>query len=176
MNKALIVIDMQNDFITGSLKNENADWPAVIDFINEKIDEFHKIENGAVIFTRDTHFKNYLDTQEGKNLPVEHCLMGTEGWNVTSELHALETDTFIDKKQFGYENWGRYLKNIDEVFIVGTVTEICVISNSLAIKTLCPNVKVHILEKGCVGLTKENHDAAMKVMASCQCDIIKDAE
>lgn len=174
MNKALIVVDMQNDFITGSLKNENADWPAAIDFINKKIDEFHEMEDGGVIFTRDTHFKNYLDTQEGKNLPVEHCLMGTEGWEITDALHVNESDAVIDKNQFGYENWRQYLRDVDEVFIVGTVSEICVVSNALAIKAAAPNVVVHILEKGCVGLTEENHDAAMKVMASCQCDIIKD--
>lgn len=168
--KHFIVIDLQNDFVTGTLANPAA--AATIPFIKEKLLEARK--NGDnIIFTRDTHAENYMETMEGKYLPVKHCVKGTEGWEIVPELAELiDDDTLIiDKGNFGYTGWDEYIKPGDEVTICGTVSEICVVSNALAIKAL-GEVDVTVLEKGCSGLPGEGHAAAMKVMASCQCQII----
>ncbi len=169
MNK-LIVIDMQNDFVTGSLANKDAE--GIIPFIKEKIDEFQK--NGAqVIFTRDTHNQNYLSTNEGKHLPVEHCIKGTKGWEIVPELNSTPNAIVIDKVHFGYPTglWNHYIEPGDHVFMVGTCTDICVVSNALAIKGI-EGVEVTIYANGCAGLTKEKHMCALNVMESCQCEII----
>ena len=167
--KHFIVIDMQNDFVTGTLANAAA--AATIPYIKEKLIEARK--NGDnIIFTRDTHAENYMETMEGKYLPVKHCVKGTEGWEIVPELAELiDDDTLIiDKANFGYTAWDEYIKSGDEVTICGTVSEICVCSNALTIKAI-GEVDVTVLEKGCSGLPGEGHTAAMKVMASCQCKI-----
>lgn len=167
--KHFIVIDLQNDFVTGTLANPAA--AATIPYVKEKLIEARK--NGDnIIFTRDTHAENYMETMEGKYLPVKHCVKGTEGWEIVPELAELiDDDTLIiDKANFGYTAWDEYIKSGDEVTICGTVSEICVVSNALAIKAI-GEVDVTVLEKGCSGLPGEGHAAAMKVMASCQCKI-----
>lgn len=167
--KHFIIIDLQNDFVTGTLANPAA--AATIPYIKEKLIEAKK--NGDnIIFTRDTHAENYMETMEGKYLPVKHCVKGTEGWEIVPELAELiDDDTLIiDKPNFGYTAWDEYIKSGDEVTICGTVSEICVCSNALAIKAI-GEVDVTVLENGCSGLPGEGHKAAMKVMASCQCKI-----
>ena len=132
------------------------------------------INNGEeIIFTRDTHYSNYLDTQEGKNLPVEHCINGTVGWNV---LEGLETPNchYVDKNTFGWDQWKETLGkfNFDEVELIGVCTDICVVSNALLIKALFPETKITVDASCCAGVTPEKHKAALEVMKSCQINVI----
>ena len=167
--KHFIVIDMQNDFCTGALANKDA--VAIIPRIKEELQKA-RAEGSNIIFTRDTHGENYLETSEGKHLPVPHCVKDTKGWEVVSELmEETDKDTlFIDKLHFGYSSWAEFIKEGDEVTICGTVTSICVISNALAIKAI-EGVEVTVIADCCAGLTKEDHEAALKVMECCQCNI-----
>lgn len=167
--KHFIVIDMQNDFCTGALANKDA--VAIIPRIKAEL-QAAKAEKANIIFTRDTHGEDYLETGEGKHLPVKHCLQNTKGWEIVPELME-ETDEntlFIDKTHFGFDNWKEYIKEGDEVTICGTVSEICVCSNALAIKEI-EGVEVTVIADCCAGLTKEGHEAALKVMECCQCNI-----
>ena len=167
--KHFIVIDMQNDFCTGALANKDA--VAIIPRIKEELQKA-RAEGSNIIFTRDTHNENYLETGEGKHLPVPHCVKDTEGWQIVPELME-ETDEntlFIDKTHFGFDNWAEFIKEDDEVAICGTVTSICVISNALAIKAI-EGVEVTVIADCCAGLSKESHEAALKVMECCQCNI-----
>lgn len=167
--KHFVVVDMQNDFCTGALKNDAA--VAIIPRIKAEI-QAAKAEEANIIFTRDTHAENYMETGEGKHLPVKHCVKDTEGWQVVPELME-ETDEktlFIDKTHFGFDNWSKYIKEGDEVTICGTVTSICVASNALALKMI-EGVEVTVIADCCAGLTKEDHEAALKVMECCQCNI-----
>lgn len=167
--KHFIVIDMQNDFCTGALANKDA--VTIIPRIKAEL-QAAKAEKANIIFTRDTHSENYLETGEGKHLPVKHCVKDTEGWQVVPELmEETDEDTlFIDKLHFGYDGWEEFIKEGDEVVICGTCTDICVVSNSLAIKAI-ENVEVTVIADCCAGLTKESHEAALKVMECCQCNI-----
>ena len=167
--KHFIVIDMQNDFCTGALANEDA--VAIIPRIKAEL-QAAKAEKANIIFTRDTHSEDYLETGEGKHLPVKHCIQNTKGWEIVPELmEETDEDTlFIDKLHFGYDNWAEFIKEGDEVVICGTCTDICVVSNSLAIKAI-ENVEVTVIADCCAGLTKESHEAALKVMECCQCNI-----
>lgn len=167
--KHFVVIDMQNDFCTGALKNDAA--VAIIPRIKAEL-QAAKAEGANIIFTRDTHADNYMETGEGKHLPVKHCVKDTDGWQVVPELME-ETDEntlFIDKTHFGFDNWAEYVKEGDEVVMVGTCTDICVVSNALALKAI-ENVEVTVIADCCAGLTKEKHDAALDIMESCQCSI-----
>lgn len=167
--KHFIVIDMQNDFCTGALANKDA--VAIIPRIKAEL-QAAKAEKANIIFTRDSHSEDYLKTGEGKHLPVKHCVKDTEGWQIVSELmEETDEDTlFIDKLHFGYDGWEEFIKEGDEVVICGTCTDICVVSNSLAIKAI-ENVEVTVIADCCAGLTKESHEAALKVMECCQCNI-----
>ena len=165
--KTLIVIDMQNDFVTGSLANPAAE--AIIPFIKAEC-ESGKYDN--IIFTQDTHDAHYLYTQEGKNLPVAHCIYKTDGWEIVPELRDF-ADTTLEKFTFGNTRWPSMLGN-GEVFIVGTCTDICVISNALIFKAYFPEARITVLAKGCAGLTPEKHAAALEVMKSCQINVVED--
>ncbi len=167
--KHFIVIDMQNDFCTGALANKDA--VAIIPRIKAEL-QAAKAEKANIIFTRDSHSEDYLETSEGKHLPVKHCVKDTKGWQVVPELmEETDEDTlFIDKLHFGYSGWEEFIKEGDEVVICGTCTDICVVSNSLAIKAI-ENVEVTVIADCCAGLTKESHEAALKVMECCQCNI-----
>ena len=163
--KTLIVIDMQNDFINGSLGTAEAE--AIVGRVKQKIEESRK--NGdRVIFTRDTHHENYLDTNEGKHLPVVHCIEGTPGWAIRDEL-MFEGAEIIDKPSFGYTGWKDY--NFDEVELIGLCTDICVVSNALIIKALFPEIKVSVDPECCAGVTPASHDAALQTMKMCQIEI-----
>lgn len=168
--KHFVVVDMQNDFCTGALANKDA--VEVIPRIKAEL-QAAKAEKANIIFTRDTHSENYLETGEGKYLPVKHCVKDTEGWQVVPELmeEADENTLFIDKTHFGFDNWAEYVKEGDEVTICGTCTDICVVSNSLALKAI-EGVEVNVIADCCAGLTKETHEAALNVMKCCQCNII----
>ena len=132
--------------------------------------------DGEVIFTRDTHFDNYMETQEGRNLPVPHCIKGTEGWQIDKKLEALRTDEMkvFDKPTFGSVELAAYLKEnkeVEQVTIVGLWTDICVISNALLIKANLPEVEITVLEKCCAGVTPQSHKNALEAMKMCQIKI-----
>lgn len=167
--KHFIVIDMQNDFCTGALANKDA--VAIIPRIKAEL-QAAKAEKANIIFTRDTHGEDYLETGEGKHLPVKHCHQNKEGWEIVPELmEETDEDTlFIDKLHFGYDGWEEFIKEGDEVVICGTCTDICVVSNALALKAI-ENVEVTVIADCCAGLSKESHEAALKVMECCQCNI-----
>lgn len=170
MAKFFIVIDMQNDFITGSLANPAA--AKTIPFIKEQIQQY-KEKGYQVIFTRDSHSEDYLETGEGKHLPVKHCIMYTKGWEIVPELME-ETDEntlFIDKLHFGYDDWAEFIKEGDEVVMCGTVGSICVAANVSMLKAI-ENVEVTVLKDGVSDLSDEMKDAALKVMAAQQAKII----
>ena len=164
--KTLLVIDMQNDFIDGSLGTKEA--VAIVDKVKAKIEEY-RANGDRVIFTRDTHHENYMDTNEGKHLPVVHCIEGTEGWQIREGL-AFDGAEIIDKPSFGYTNWKTYA--FEEVEIIGLCTDICVVSNALIIKALFPEIRVCVDPACCAGVTPESHEAAIKTMQMCQVEIL----
>ena len=166
MKKTLIVIDMQKDFIDGALGTKEA--VAIVENVKKKIAEYQ--ENGdEIIFTRDTHQKDYLNTNEGRYLPVEHCIEGTEGWQIQQGLEVPEA-IYINKPTFGYLNWKEY--NLEEVEIIGLCTDICVVSNALLIKATYPEIKVTVDASCCAGVTPESHTAALTTMKMCQVEVI----
>ncbi|MCL2369765.1 MAG: cysteine hydrolase [Firmicutes bacterium] len=163
----LIVVDMQEDFVRGSLANEVA--VGIINNVKKVIDT-HK---GNIIFTLDTHDKNYLETQEGHKLPIAHTIKGTDGHKIIAELSGYLSKpdvSTLEKKCFGYYDWN--LANPIQVTIVGTVTEICVVSNAMILKAKYPEVPIRVVANACAGLSPENHKAALAVMTSCQIEII----
>lgn len=170
MKNVLVVVDMQKDFIDGALGTKEA--VAIVDNVAEAIRSF----DGEVIFTRDTHFDNYMETQEGRNLPVPHCIKGTEGWQIDKKLESLRTDDMkvFDKLTFGSVELAAYLKEkkeIEQVTLVGLCTDICVISNALLIKANLPEVEITVLEKCCAGVTPQSHKNAIEAMKMCQIKI-----
>ena len=168
MRDLLIVVDMQNDFIDGALGTKEA--VSIVPNVKKKIEEFL----GDVIFTRDTHFDNYLETQEGKNLPVKHCIKDTEGWQIRSELDALRKAEAIDKVTFGSSELGEKLLELDKeekintITVIGLCTDICVISNAMIAKAFLPEVPIIVDAKCCAGVSVETHENALKAMEVCQ--------
>lgn len=165
--KVLCVIDMQNDFIDGALGTAEAQ--AIVPHVAEKIAQAR--QNGdKVIFTRDTHTENYLNTQEGKNLPVVHCVKGTPGWEISPAL-AVNGDVVIDKPTFGSfalcETIAA-LPDVESVELVGLCTDICVISNAMLIKARMPEMPVGVDGSCCAGVTPASHENALNAMKMCQ--------
>ncbi|MEG2039195.1 MAG: isochorismatase family cysteine hydrolase [Oscillospiraceae bacterium] len=168
--KTLIVIDMQNDFIDGSLGTPEAQ--IIVPKVKNKIDEYIK-NNDKVIFTRDTHFEEYLNTQEGKNLPIKHCIKGTNGWNITSKFDSIEDKcTVIDKLTFGSSELPAFIDKTDEIEMVGLCTDICVISNAMILKAFFPEIKISVVSSCCAGVTPKTHENALVAMKMCQINII----
>ncbi|MBQ7323416.1 MAG: cysteine hydrolase [Clostridia bacterium] len=168
MKKALVIIDMQNDFVDGALANPMAQ--AIV----TPIAEYMKAFDGDLIATRDTHAETYLASSEGKYLPVVHCVHGTHGWEIVPEIMQVLTEQngkLIDKPTFGNLNW-ECLQGYDEVTLVGTCTDICVVSNALILKAQYPDMVVKVKGDLCAGTTKENHESALAVMACCQVERI----
>ena len=169
--KYLIVVDMQNDFIDGALGSEEA--VKIVPYVKSLIENF----DGQVLFTRDTHYENYMDTQEGKNLPVPHCIRGTKGWEIRSELMALCKEEPINKVTFGSVELGPILKEaneqkpIESITFIGLCTDICVISNVMIAKAFLPEVKVKVDAACCAGVTPESHKNALEAMKMCQVEI-----
>lgn len=178
MQRILLVIDMQNDFISGSLGTPEA--VSIVSKVVEKIRDY-KAKNDLVIYTRDTHFENYLDTQEGKNLPVVHCVKATWGWELEDQIKALVTDEdpIYDKETFGSLALGEALREIMNreedlvIEMVGLCTDICVVSNAMIIKANCPEVKMIVDATCCAGVTPQSHQAALETMRMCQISIIE---
>ena len=171
--KTLIVVDMQNDFIDGSLANPAA--AAIVKPMAEYIKNF----DGQIIFTRDTHYPNYMETQEGRNLPVMHCQYGSEGWDIQDDLFEAVRQkrtewSVVDKNSFGdtYELEDEIDAYADEIYLCGTCTDICVISVALNLKARYPEIKMYCIADLCAGLTPEKHAAALEVMKSCQIEVI----
>ena len=169
--KYLIVVDMQNDFINGALGTPEAQ--AIVDKVIAKVCDF----DGTVIFTQDTHQKNYLHTQEGELLPIEHCIQDTPGWHLQSKLEKLcdtRSLSVIEKPTFGsvrlaqtlaHENENDPIKSIE---LIGLCTDICVVSNALMLKAFMPEVPILVDAQCCAGTTPQAHEAALATMTSCQ--------
>ena len=168
MQDILIVVDMQNDFIDGALGTAEA--VAIVPKVVEKVSGF----KGTVIFTRDTHDENYMQTQEGRNLPVPHCIKGSRGWEVCPALEPLRTGLTIDKPTFGSAELGRLLLELDakepvgSITLVGLCTDICVISNAMIAKAFLPEVPVTVDAACCAGVTPESHRNSLSAMKMCQ--------
>lgn len=168
MQDILIVVDMQNDFIDGALGTAEA--VAIVPKVTEKVKSF----KGTVIFTRDTHGENYMQTQEGRNLPVPHCIKGSHGWEVCPALDPLRTGLAIDKPTFGSAELGRLILELDakepvgSITLVGLCTDICVISNAMIAKAFLPEVPVTVDAACCAGVTPESHCNALNAMKMCQ--------
>ena len=169
--KLLIVIDMQNDFIDGSLGTKEA--VAIVPKVAEKIISARK--NGEmVVFTRDTHQSCYLETQEGKNLPVEHCIEGTEGWQISSRLEVGDSRIF-DKPSFGSMELADFvagISDLESIELVGLCTGICVISNAFILKAKLPEVPVIVDSSCCACVTPDSHQTALNAMKLCQVKVI----
>lgn len=173
MRSFLIVVDMQNDFISGTLGTAEA--VAIISAAAKKIKDF----DGEVLFTRDTHSDNYANTQEGKNLPVLHCIKDTWGWQIHPELAPLEKDAvIINKHAFGSAELFELLKRenerdaIGQITLIGLCTDVCVISNAIGIKAFLPETKITVDSSCCAGVTPKNHKTALEAMKACQIEIL----
>ena len=164
--KTLVVVDMQNDFIDMALGTKEA--VAIVPNVKKKIEQY-QANGDEIIFTRDTHQADYLQTNEGKHLPVEHCIQGTDGWQIPQDLQV-ENAIYIDKPSFGYMKWDEY--DLEEVEIVGLCTDICVVSNALIIKASYPEIKVTVDASCCAGVTPGSHEAALTTMKMCQVEVI----
>ena len=175
MNEVLIVVDMQNDFIDGSLGTKEAE--AIVEHVVEAIDRFE----GSVIATRDTHPESYLSSREGRFLPVEHCIKDSDGWQIRKEVEeALKKKDalIIDKPTFGSEKLVEVLKEMDQKQPIGTVTllglctDICVVSNALLVEAAFPETDIKVLKDCCAGVTPDSHEAALTTMKMCQIEVL----
>lgn len=167
MKKTLIVVDMQNDFIDMALGTKEA--VAIVPKVQEKIRAY--AQNGdEIIYTRDTHGEDYLNTPEGRKLPVPHCLRGTKGWEIREGLY-IPGCKIIDKPNFGWPHWAE--EKLEEVELIGLCTDICVVSNALLIKAAFPDAAVKVDARCCAGVTPESHEAALLTMQMCQIDVQK---
>lgn len=183
--KIIVVVDMQNDFITGSLGS-----PEAVEVKDKMIRYLREqdYDNTKVIFTIDTHHEDYLESYEGKKLPIPHCIIGTEGWEINEEL--CDSVPFDSKETQFKQTFGSldltetvmdtilnaYLESntenfLDEIEIIGVCTDICVVSNALILRAYYPNTKIKVISELCAGTSKEAHNAALTVMNSCQIDI-----
>lgn len=168
MKKILVVVDMQNDFIDGALGTAEA--VGIVPAVAEKIKSF----DGEVVFTRDTHYENYLETQEGRNLPVVHCVKDSFGWQIREGLEELRSGVKFDKPTFGSVELGKYLaeintsEGIESVTLIGLCTDICVISNAMLVKAFMPEVPVIVDAACCAGVSPATHLNALEAMKVCQ--------
>ncbi len=170
MKTAIVVIDMQNDFVTGSLGTREAAevLPRIRDFLAENAASSSPAD---VFFTQDTHPENYLETQEGRRLPVPHCIRGSRGWDICEELKPFASaDRTIQKPTFGSLELGSRLKTYDRIIFTGVCTDICVISNALIAKAAAPETSIEVKPELCAGTTPENHENALKALRICQID------
>ena len=169
MRKILVVIDMQNDFIDGALGTPEA--VSIVENVKAKIREYEKQD---IFVTMDTHTPDYLNTQEGKNLPVVHCIRGTEGWQLRSDIaELLDGATIYEKPTFGSVKLAKDIAGLAEeqdieIELIGLCTDICVVSNALLLKAFMPEVRISVDPACCAGVTPESHEAALKTMQMCQ--------
>lgn len=173
--KVLIVVDVQNDFVTGALGTPEAQ--AIIPNIKNKISEYRS-RGYYIIFTQDTHYPDYLSTNEGRHLPVPHCIINTKGHDIVDGLlndEDVNNHNIISKETFGYSHW-KYLEKINPntIEIIGLCTDICVISNALILKARFPDINIMVDASCCAGVTPKTHKAAIEVMKMCQIEIINE--
>lgn len=174
MRKILVVVDMQNDFIDGSLGTKEAQQ--IVEPVIHKIKEY---DSANIYATRDTHGADYLSTQEGKNLPVEHCIKGTPGWEIRAEIaQSLDGAVIVDKPSFGSLELAELLyeenkKEELEIELVGLCTDICVVSNALLLKAKMPEINISVDASCCAGVTPESHKAALETMKMCQIQVVE---
>lgn len=173
MKEILIVVDMQKDFVDGALGSAEA--VAIVDNVVEKINNFE----GDIIATYDTHEDNYMETREGKYLPVPHCILGTEGWELNDRVQkALDAKGFraVEKPTFGSVDLVDIIREYDvndiRITLIGLCTDICVVSNALLLKANFTETDIAVDAKCCAGVTVEKHLAALETMRSCQIDVI----
>ena len=162
----LIVVDMQNDFIDMALGTKEA--VAILPAVKAKIAAYAAAGH-EILYTRDTHEENYLDTPEGRKLPVKHCIRGTKGWQIADGLY-IDGCRIVDKPNFGWPHWAE--ETLEDVELIGLCTDICVVSNALIIKATFPEADVKVDAACCAGVTPESHAAALQTMAMCQIDIL----
>lgn len=172
MKKLLVVVDMQKDFIDGALgtKEARAIVGPASDYIKKALGE-----GVEVVFTRDTHHEDYMDTREGKKLPVPHCIEGKDGWEICDELKPLaEGKLIFDKPTFGSVKLQEYAakEGFDEITLLGLCTDICVISNAMLMKAALPEAEVRIVKDCSAGVTPVSHENALNAMSMCQIEII----
>lgn len=175
MRKVLVVIDMQNDFIDGALGTAEA-----VKIVPKVVEKMLQYDPENIYLTRDTHYENYLETQEGRNLPVEHCIEGTPGWQLRGEIaEAARGAAIVDKPTFGSNKLAGMLmvqraQESMEFELVGLCTDICVVSNALLLKAAMPEAPITVDASCCAGVTPEKHRAALETMKSCQIRIINE--
>ena len=173
MRDILIVVDMQNDFISGSLGTPEA--RAIVGSVVAKA-KAYRDAGRRVLFTRDTHESGYLSTFEGRHLPVPHCIRGTEGWQIAPELRSLAESgagsCVVDKGTFGCLEWQRLAGDARSFEICGLCTDICVISNALIVRAMFPGCEITVDSACCAGVTPQLHEAALAVMRSCQIEVL----
>lgn len=169
----LLVIDLQNDFVDGALGNKGND--KIVKPIESLVENF----DGEVIFTRDTHDENYLESLEGSHLPVKHCIKNSKGWQIKIDT---KNHKIIDKPSFGSYELVEYLKKLNEkekiekIYMVGICTDICVLSNAILIKNALLNTEVTVIEDLCKATNEKNHKIALEAMKSCQVNILNSKE
>ena len=189
--KLLILVDLQGDFIDGALGSSEA--KAIVPKVVEKLNNYPDKSNTLLLYTKDTHYDDYMDTLEGKNLPVPHCIENTPGWSINREIKdtvranrflTYSSDKIIKsriyKNTFGSDVLMKFLEehkdNIEEVELCGLVTNICLVSNALLTRMVLPNTKISVDASCCAGVTVEKHKAALEVMKSCQIDVINEEQ
>ncbi len=174
MRKILVVVDMQKDFVDGALGTVEA--VNIIPNVVKKIEEF----DGEIYVTYDTHYDNYMDTKEGKKLPVPHCIKGTEGWNLYDKVaEALNDKNYVEveKLTFGSVDLPKLISEsvVDEEFsieLIGLCTDICVVSNALILKANFPEIEISVWADCCAGVTPDTHNAALDTMKMCQINVL----
>lgn len=174
--KVLVVVDMQNDFIDGTLGTKEAQ--AIVPNVVKKIEEYRK-KDYLIIATKDTHYHDYLNTLEGKNLPVEHCIYNTKGWEFIKGISESDFNTVFPKNTFGRIDLEKFIRDItidepDEIEVIGLCTDICVISNAIILKSSFINTPITVDASCCAGVTPESHKNALEAMKMCQINIINE--
>lgn len=187
--KVLVLVDLQNDFIDGALGSSEAQ--AIVPKVVEKIKNYEDKNNTLLLFTKDTHYDDYMETLEGKMLPVPHCIENTSGWSINKEISKAAKDeeflgysskkiikSRIYKNTFGSDVLQDLLNkekdNIEEIEFIGLCTDICVLSNVIMARMTLPNTKITVDASCCAGVTPEKHKAALEAMKSCQIEIINE--
>ena len=170
MKKAIVVVDMQKDFIDGALGTKEAQ--EMLPRMEAKLSAA-QAAGTKIVFTMDTHGEDYLATQEGRRLPVPHCIRGTEGWEIAASLQPFvrAAAAVVEKPAFGSTELPALLEDCDEIELVGLCTDICVISNALVLKAFYPEKKISVDASCCAGVTPESHAEALRAMKMCQVDV-----
>lgn len=174
MKKILVVVDMQKDFVDGALGTKEA--VAIVDNVVNKING----HDGDIFVTYDTHFENYMETSEGKNLPVPHCIKGTDGWKLNDKVQAAldaKTYTEVEKITFGSVDLPNLVQEKAngedfEIELIGLCTDICVVSNALLLKAKFPEIRISVDASCCAGVTPDSHNAALATMKMCQINVV----